>query len=194
MKKLLPLIFISAGIIGLSACGQTGDLYLPKEDKPASSGSTMLVSGSTTKKDSSTNQNSSIFPIPSPTNNSSSNSQSTSSNSATDATKQDETSTNEQNQQSTNINQDTSKQKTDNTKNYTLTKQIPNNSIPSSSTIQNYPQVNNQSSSQTTKVDNDPTPPAKNYNPTSSQLINSGDNFAFDKDIQESSEAGGTPS
>ena len=85
MKKLLPLVFISVGVIGLSSCGQTGDLYLPKDKNPY------------------------------------------------------------------------------------------------------------KASSETTKVDNDPTPPAKNFNPSSSQLIDSGDNFTFDKDIQDSSEAGGTP-
>ncbi|ASG67335.1 hypothetical protein fh0823_26370 [Francisella halioticida] len=50
MKKLLPLIFISTGIICLSACGQTGDLYLPKKDTKIASGSTMLISGSSAKQ------------------------------------------------------------------------------------------------------------------------------------------------
>lgn len=48
MKKLLPLIFLSTSILGLSGCGQTGPLYLPKEEK-ISSGSTIATSGSSIK-------------------------------------------------------------------------------------------------------------------------------------------------
>ncbi|WP_150466896.1 LPS translocon maturation chaperone LptM, partial [Francisella sp. SYW-9] len=50
MKKLLPLIFISAGIVGLSSCGQTGDLYLPKEKIPLSSKSKTTSNSKTNNK------------------------------------------------------------------------------------------------------------------------------------------------
>jgi predicted small lipoprotein YifL len=50
-----------------------------------------------------------------------------------------------------------------------------------------------QNNTATTKVDNDPTPPAKDNNPTSSQLMEDQDNFSYNKNILDSSEAGGTP-
>ncbi|MBK2027512.1 lipoprotein [Allofrancisella guangzhouensis] len=43
------------------------------------------------------------------------------------------------------------------------------------------------------KVDDDPTPPSRNTNVPTSELADSGDNFNYDVNIQDSSEAGGTP-
>lgn len=113
MKRILPLILISSFIIGLSACAQTGPLYLPEKDE-ASSGSTIAASGS------SINQN------------------------------QPKTSTTDQT----------------------------NNGDQGASTNSD-------------KIDNDPTPPAQNYDPATNELVDTGDNFGYDKNIQDSSEAGG---
>ncbi len=87
------------------------------------------------------------------------------------------------------------------TKKYILTKQAPSDQLASSSTVTNssqttqkHSQKTNLSSSSSVKIDNDPTPPVKNFNPSYNQLIDSGDNFAFDNNIEQSSQAGGTPS
>ena len=194
MKKLLPLIFISTGIVGLSSCGQTGDLYLPKKDTKVASGSTLLTSGSSAKQNNLTSQS-----------NTSSSAQSAQSaqniqNNTSNIQRQSNfANSGSQNQAPTTTQQKPAQQTV--SKNYILTKQEPSAKIASSSSTQNYQQNiqgNSQQSYQpnnkTTKVDNDPTPPAKNFNPSSSQLIDSGDNFAFDQNIQNSSEAGGTPS
>ncbi|KIP29963.1 prokaryotic lipo-attachment site family protein [Francisella tularensis subsp. holarctica] len=45
MKKQLFAISITTALLVLSACGQTGPLYLPDEDK-LNSGSTLAKSGS----------------------------------------------------------------------------------------------------------------------------------------------------
>ncbi|KEI34971.1 LPS translocon maturation chaperone LptM [Allofrancisella frigidaquae] len=45
----------------------------------------------------------------------------------------------------------------------------------------------------TSKVDDDPTSPSRNTNTPTSELVDSGDNFNYDANIQDSSEAGGTP-
>ncbi|AEB28167.1 LPS translocon maturation chaperone LptM [Francisella hispaniensis] len=111
MKKQLFVISITIAILVLSACGQTGPLYLPDEDK-ASSGSTLAKSSSNIVK---------------------------------------------RNQQSN-----------------------------STSTSDNQ-------SDATTKVDNDPTAPEPNNNPTTSELFEGENNFNYNNNIQNSQNAGGTP-
>ena len=49
-------------------------------------------------------------------------------------------------------------------------------------------------SGSTQKVDNDPTKPDKSSDPHANELVDSGDNFGFDQNIKDSSNAGGTPS
>ncbi|APC92172.1 MULTISPECIES: LPS translocon maturation chaperone LptM [Francisella] len=111
MKKQLFVISITAAILVLSACGQTGPLYLPKE-KNITSGSTIAKSGSSMMN---------------------------------------------QNQQSSAAS------------------------------------ANNNQSDTTTKVDNDPTPPAHNNNPSPSELFEGNNNFSYNNNIQNSQNAGGTP-
>lgn len=61
MKRKLLITISIASILGLTACGQTGALYLPNE-KNASSGSTIATSGSSmmnkSKQQSSSSSNS----------------------------------------------------------------------------------------------------------------------------------------
>ena len=49
-------------------------------------------------------------------------------------------------------------------------------------------------SGSTQKVDNDPSKPDRSSDPEATELVDSGDNFGFDKNTQDSSNAGGTPS
>ena len=49
-------------------------------------------------------------------------------------------------------------------------------------------------SGSTQKVDNDPSKPDRSSDPHANELVDSGDNFDFDQNIQDSSNAGGTPS
>ncbi|OIN84157.1 LPS translocon maturation chaperone LptM [Francisella sp. TX07-6608] len=112
MKKQLFVISITTAILVLSACGQTGPLYLPDEDK-LNSRSTLAKSGSSIMV--------------------------------------------KQNQQ--------------------------NNSTSTS---------DNQSDT-STKVDNDPTAPVRNNNPTASELFEGENNFNYNNNIQNSQNAGGTP-
>ena len=111
MKKQFVAISIIAAILLLSACGKTGDLYLPKETN-LKSGSTLAKSDSSTMK---------------------------------------------QNQQSS-----------------------------SASANDNY-------NDSTTEVDNDPTPPIRNNNPSPSELFEGDNNFSYNNNIQNSQNAGGTP-
>ena len=48
-------------------------------------------------------------------------------------------------------------------------------------------------SGSTQKIDNDPSKPSRSSDPHANELVDSGDNFGFDKNIQDSSNAGGTP-
>ena len=48
-------------------------------------------------------------------------------------------------------------------------------------------------SGSTQKVDNDPSKPDRSSDPHANELVDSGDNFGFDQNIQDSSNAGGTP-
>ncbi|OEZ33584.1 hypothetical protein AS144_03595 [Francisella endosymbiont of Amblyomma maculatum] len=111
MEKQLVTISIIAAILLLSACGQTGDLYLPKE--------TNLKSGSTLAK----------F----------------------------DSSTMKQNQQSS-----------------------------SASANDNY-------NDSTTEVDNDPTPTVRNNKSSPSELFKGDNNFSYNNNIQNSQNAGVTP-
>ena len=54
--------------------------------------------------------------------------------------------------------------------------------------------VSSLTSGSTQKVDNDPSKPDRSSDPHANELVDSGDNFGFDKNIQDSSNAGGTPS
>jgi predicted small lipoprotein YifL len=49
-------------------------------------------------------------------------------------------------------------------------------------------------SGSTQKVDDDPSKPDRSSDPHANELVDSADNFDFDKDILNSSNAGGTPS
>ena len=98
MKKLLPLVAFTYVFI-LAGCGQTGPLYLPKQEKAASGSSILIDSGSSLL-----------------------------------------------------------------------------------------------ASGSTQKIDNDPSKPDRSSDPEATELVDSGDNFSFDKNIQDSSNAGGTPS
>jgi predicted small lipoprotein YifL len=49
-------------------------------------------------------------------------------------------------------------------------------------------------SGSTQKIDNDPSKPDRSSDPHANELVDSGDNFGFDQNIQDSSNAGGTPS
>ena len=49
-------------------------------------------------------------------------------------------------------------------------------------------------SGSTQKVDNDPSKPDNSSDPHASELVDSGDGFGFNQNIQDSSNAGGTPS
>lgn len=163
MKKLILPALISSLIIGLSACGQTGPLYLPDQD--ANSGSTLATSGSTVglMDSGSTSDNS---------------------NNAT-------SSKDSQNKEMASSSTDNKMPKTTSTPGYQKPQQ--------SSNVNNKDDQNTNSttaalkSNSSTKVDNDPTPPAKDYNTPTSELVDTQDNFNFDKNIQDSSDAGGTP-
>ena len=69
---------------------------------------------------------------------------------------------------------------------------VNNNSSTSSNSTSNT-SSNNKSGSYTSKVDDDPSTPATDVNKPSSQSVDIGDNFAYDSNIMDSSQAGGTP-
>jgi len=48
-------------------------------------------------------------------------------------------------------------------------------------------------SGSTQKVDNDPSEPDRSSDPQATSLVDSGDGFGFNQNIQDSSNAGGTP-
>ena len=174
MKKLILPALISSLIIGLSACGQTGPLYLPDQDK-ANSGSTIANSGSSLENPGSTIDNDDTSK------------QSNTKELNDNQTQQSESPISKTNPQST-YQSDPSKAPNSETQN---SKTNTNSNKETTNNAQNL--SSGSSIKQSNKVDNDPTPPAKNYNTPASELIDTGDNFNYDKNIQDSSDAGGTP-
>lgn len=163
MKKLILPALISSLIIGLSACGQTGPLYLPDQD--ANSGSTLATSGSTTG----------LMDSGSTSDNSNNN---------------DTSSKDSQNKEMASSTADNKLPKPASTPDSQKPQQDGNSN---DTDDQNTNSTAALKSGSSTKVDNDPTPPAKDYNTPTSELVDTQDNFNFDKNIQDSGDAGGTP-